>query len=138
MHCLLLYFNTNKPHSFFGRIPVVLENRRSFQREGGVRTPCTLPLDPPLQSFLVLSGLLYIASGRCFIWFGLSPIRRKLKKGTYSDFVFPWLFSFCDSGIFAQEIIPVLRWKNRALRLATLNLILTQVCFLIMQNRPLL
>ncbi len=37
--------NTNKP-DFFGRIPVVLESRRSSQ--GGVRTPCTLPLDPPL------------------------------------------------------------------------------------------
>ena len=46
---LELYFNTNKPHSFFfGRIPVVLENRRSSRRGGGVRTPCTLPLDPPL------------------------------------------------------------------------------------------
>ena len=33
---------------FFGRIPVVLENRRSYQGAGGVRTPCTLPLDPPL------------------------------------------------------------------------------------------
>ena len=43
--CLLLYFNTNKPHSFFCRIPVVLENRRSSQ--GGC-TPCTLPLDPPI------------------------------------------------------------------------------------------
>ena len=32
---------------FFCRIPVVLENRRS-SRGGGVRTPCTLPLDPPL------------------------------------------------------------------------------------------
>ena len=32
---------------FFCGIPVVLENRRS-SREGGVRTPCTLPLDPPL------------------------------------------------------------------------------------------
>ena len=31
---LLLYFNTNKPHSFFCRIPVVLENRRSSQGEG--------------------------------------------------------------------------------------------------------
>ena len=31
---------------FFCRIPVVLENRRSSP--GGVRTPCTLPLDPPL------------------------------------------------------------------------------------------
>ena len=37
--------NTNKPH-FFCRIPVVLESCRSSQ--GGVRTPCTLPLDPPL------------------------------------------------------------------------------------------
>ena len=53
---LLLYFNTNKPHSFFFcRIPVVLGNRRSSQGggEGGggggrVHGPCTLPLDPPL------------------------------------------------------------------------------------------
>ena len=47
---LLLYFNTNKPQCFFfggGRVPVVLENRRSSQG-GGVRTPGTLPLDPPL------------------------------------------------------------------------------------------
>ena len=52
---LLLYFNTNKPHSFFfGRIPV--ENRRSSQgRGGGVRiyiyiyiykNPGNSPLDP--------------------------------------------------------------------------------------------
>ena len=35
---------------FFCRIPVVLENRRSSQGGGGrVRTPCTLPLDPPLH-----------------------------------------------------------------------------------------
>ena len=51
---LLLYFNTNKPDSFFfGRIPVVLENCRSSQRAekggGRVRNPCTLPLDPPLR-----------------------------------------------------------------------------------------
>ena len=32
---------------FFCRITVVLENRRSSRRGGG-RTPCTLPLDPPL------------------------------------------------------------------------------------------
>ena len=46
---LLLYFNTNKPHSsfFFLQNTNVLENRRSSQ--GGVRTPCTLPLDPPLH-----------------------------------------------------------------------------------------
>ena len=41
---LLLYFNANKPHSFFfGRIPVVLENCRSSQ--GGVH-----PLHPPPRS----------------------------------------------------------------------------------------
>ena len=37
-------------HSFFCRIPVVLENRRSSQGVGGGHTPCTLPLDPPLQT----------------------------------------------------------------------------------------
>ena len=48
----------------------------------------------------------------------------------YSDFVFPCIL-LCDSVTFAQEVIPVLRRKNRALRLATLNLILTQIRFLI-------
>ena len=37
---------------FFCRIPVVLEIRRSSQ--GGVRTPCTLPLDPPLSFMLII------------------------------------------------------------------------------------
>ena len=41
--------NTDKPH-FFCRIRVVLESRRSSQ--GGVRTPYTLPLDPPLHTTL--------------------------------------------------------------------------------------
>ena len=54
---LLLYFNTNKPNSFFGRIPVVLENRRSSQ--GGVRTPCTLPLDLPLSSLFLRKLFLF-------------------------------------------------------------------------------
>ena len=37
---LLLYFNTNKPHSFFlCRIPVVLENRKSSQRGRGGAPP---------------------------------------------------------------------------------------------------
>ena len=44
---LLLYFNTNKPHSFFfGRIPVVLENRRS-SREGGCAPPAPSPRSAP-------------------------------------------------------------------------------------------
>ena len=39
---LLLYFNTNKPHSFFFcRITVVLENRRSSQ--GGCAPPAPFP-----------------------------------------------------------------------------------------------
>ena len=43
---LLLYFNTNKPHSFFFfcRIPVVLKNHRSSHRGGGH------PLHPPPRS----------------------------------------------------------------------------------------
>ena len=44
---LLRYFNTIKPHSFFCRIPVVLETAGHL-RGRGVRTPCTLPLDPLL------------------------------------------------------------------------------------------
>ena len=46
----LVSCSTSKPINhivfFFGRILVVLENRWSSQ--GGVRTPCTLPLDPLL------------------------------------------------------------------------------------------
>ena len=43
---LLLYFNTNKPHFFFCRIPVILENRRS-SRGGGWGAH---PLHPPPRS----------------------------------------------------------------------------------------
>ena len=48
----LVSCSTSTPinHIFFCRIPVVLENRRSSQ--GGVRTPCTLPLDPPLAQLV--------------------------------------------------------------------------------------
>ena len=49
--CLLVCFNTNKPYSFF------LQKYTSCIRKpqvisGGVRTPCTLPLDPPLRNGL--------------------------------------------------------------------------------------
>jgi len=50
---LLLYFNTNKPHSsfffFFFRIPVILENRRSSQggRGGGAHPPHPPPRSAP-------------------------------------------------------------------------------------------
>ena len=48
----LISYSTSTPinhivFSFFCRVPIVLENRMSSRgREG--RTPCTLPLDPPL------------------------------------------------------------------------------------------
>ena len=45
---LLLYFNTNKPHT----IVFFLQNTSCIRKpqviSGGVRTPCTLPIDPPL------------------------------------------------------------------------------------------
>ena len=51
---LLLYFNTNKPHSFFFcRIPVVLENCRPSRGGGGAH------LDPPLVGE-VRGWLLYL------------------------------------------------------------------------------
>ena len=44
--CLLLYFNTNKPHIFFWQNTSCI--RKPQVISGGVRTPCTLPLDPLL------------------------------------------------------------------------------------------
>ena len=49
----MFYFNTNKPHRFFRRIPVVLESRRSSR--GGGRTPCTLP--PPRSAPVLVAHL---------------------------------------------------------------------------------
>ena len=53
---LLLYFNTNKPHSFF---EYQLYEKTAGHLRGGVRTPCTLPLDPPL-SLHMYHAFLYI------------------------------------------------------------------------------
>ena len=49
---LLLYFNTNKPHSFFFGEYQLYQKTAGHLRGGGggVHTPCTLPLDPPLVS----------------------------------------------------------------------------------------
>ena len=62
---LLLYSNTNKPHSFLCvcRTPVVLEKRRSSQEGGGG----THPLHPPPRSAPVLrcfAGEISFALGR--------------------------------------------------------------------------
>ena len=54
--CLLLYFNTNKPHSFsFCRIPVVLENRRSSREGRGCVPPAPSPSIRPCVVFAVFS-----------------------------------------------------------------------------------
>ena len=45
----LLYFNTNKPHSFFFFWQNTSCIRKPQVISGGVCTPCTLPLDPPLK-----------------------------------------------------------------------------------------
>ena len=62
---LLLYFNTNKAHSFFFcRIPVLLENRRSCRRGGGgVRNP----LHPPPRSNPVYSKMIFLAPKRLLL-----------------------------------------------------------------------
>ena len=56
---LLLYFNTNKPHSFF-----FLQNTSCIRKQQvisgggeGVCTPCTLPLDPPLRRVFCITSL---------------------------------------------------------------------------------
>ena len=45
---LLLYFNTNKPYSFFLQNTSCIRKPQVNSGGGGVRTPCTFPLDPPL------------------------------------------------------------------------------------------
>ena len=52
---LLYYFNTNKPHSlFFLQNTSCIRKPQVFSGGGGVRTPCTLPLDPPRPKTLPL------------------------------------------------------------------------------------
>ena len=49
--CLLLYFNTNKPHSFFLQNTSSIRKLQVISGGGrGMRIPCTLPLDPPLET----------------------------------------------------------------------------------------
>ena len=44
-------FNTNKPKSFFfAEYQLYQKTADHLRRGGGVRTPCTLPLDPPLHN----------------------------------------------------------------------------------------
>ena len=64
---LLLYFNTSKPPNFF------LQNTSCIRKPqvisgGGGRTPCTLPLDPPL----VVYNDIYSVT-MCGVVFGYVP-----------------------------------------------------------------
>ena len=45
---LLLYFNTNKPHIFFVQNTSCIRKPQVISGGGGLRTPCTFHLDPPL------------------------------------------------------------------------------------------
>ena len=47
----MLYFNTNKPHSFFWQNTSCIRKPQVISG-GKVHTPCTLPLDPPLLAGL--------------------------------------------------------------------------------------
>ena len=96
----MLYFKANKPHFFFRRIPVVLENRRSSQARRGLRTPCTLPLDPPLvtepipEKGLVLKSIVSpkVTSG----WIGTSYLQIKIRlfnRGSILSLTNYYLFS---------------------------------------------
>ena len=93
---LLLYFNTNKPHSFFFcRIPVVLENRRS-SRGGG----CTPPAPSPRSALQLCKGRLE----------GLGTYNRTKKccKTRYIAFLIKTLFEFdCFSKLQNIEFISV-------------------------------
>ena len=50
---LLLYFNTNKPHSFFLQNTSCIRKPQVISGGRRVRNPCTLSLDPPLRKKLI-------------------------------------------------------------------------------------
>ena len=52
---LLLYFNTNKPHSFFVQDTSCIRKLQVISGGRGVRTPGTLPLDPPLGGKAIIN-----------------------------------------------------------------------------------
>ena len=59
---LLLYCNTNKPQSFFfWQNTSCIRKPQVISGGGGeVRTPCTLPLDPPLQKAAIIHSWLIL------------------------------------------------------------------------------
>ena len=76
---LLLYFNTNKPHSFFFcRIPVVLENCRSSRSEGGAT---------PGASTITL----WVVSHKMITWQKHFPRFVHIKMESVQSFFLGWL-----------------------------------------------
>ena len=88
---LLLYFNTNKPHSFFFSQNTSCIRKSQVISGGGVRTPCTLPLDPPLRhrfchtvTFSIKSLVFQVKTSHiilCSTIFGMSLCHHVVKLG---------------------------------------------------------
>ena len=64
----MFYFNTNKPQFSF-----LFAEYRLFKRGEGVRTPCTLPLDPHLRDMLVLG--IYDTTAITVSWFKIDLLK---------------------------------------------------------------
>ena len=92
---LLLYFNTNKPHSFC-RIPVVLENRRSSRGWGGGAHP----LHPPPRSALHLPCLPSVYSS-IFIY-----LQHTCKKQICANPFFLPVFNFLHRPVRENPSLP--------------------------------
>ena len=74
---LLLYFDTNKPHSF-----LFLQNTSCIRKPqvisgegGGVRTPSTLPLDPPLECIKLTAKTVDEDPASCKRWISREEIK---------------------------------------------------------------
>ena len=65
------FFSQNTSCIFF----YFLENYRSSQGRSGVRTPCTLPLDPPLCSLFLLPSPNTVPPGRYCRPYDIGPYR---------------------------------------------------------------
>ena len=115
---LLLYFNTDKPHSFFCRILVVLENRRSSRGGGGGAHPLHPP--PRSRSSGSTPGLRWWVT---FRWVGRSfLLRNRIKVLRFHSRRLSWgpvvdrwaVFSFfgiilrslgSTAGVFAESVV---------------------------------
>ena len=108
---------TNKEH--YGMLWYFLE--RSIQYIGSVLF-FFFTID---ASSLIKRSLILLVAAAPFCW-DCHQFDKSWRKGHVLWFCFSVLiFCVCNTGTFAQEIIPVLRGKNWALPLTTLNLILT-------------